>query len=546
MQIHNLNTLNGNLDGNAFVVVDNGVDTGKVAVPNLTKSVEEAIEQVNERVDNIIAGGTAPSEAEVTDARLGIYGLYSSLGNAVRGQAEQLQGDIDQIAKSFASVEPYLYKRNAYIHYSTGAITDISGYSIYKIPVSELDVIAAEWSATEYWGALGGDYGKIIEFTDETFAPLKGELSYGLASPGTHKFLMVGINTIANLYLNVKDEYKDTITLYINTPYTRLSNDVITSKELLDNNTITSLTYMTNTNFGLFSSPYRNYYVRAKAGDIIRFNKTVPGVSGHGAYIINDATKTKITTSEFVAPADCVVCIYDKTDVAGEFIYIPINSIKIAARDIIGDIGQSQFSGMDGVAFGTSLTSRSINNDGYLDYLPTLSGVTFDNQGIGSSYILGNMLTAIKNYASYSDKQICLLEGFVNDWYNNKTLGTWKDSGETTVCGCVRSAINYIMSQNADITLFLILDHYGRNYSGVDCSTTAVNGAGLTQYEYYSEIAKVAESLGIPVIKEFEDSGISENTPQYLLDNIHCNALGAIQSAYAIWYQMKQYPANQV
>ena len=203
------------------------------------------------------------------------------------------------------------------------------------------------------------------------------------------------------------------------------------------------------------------------------------------------------------------------------------------------------------VAFGTSLTYRAQTTGGYLQYLPGLSGMTFDNQGIGSATILGDggnldILARIKAYSGYSEKNVCLLEGFVNDWYQNKTLGTWKDTAETTVCGCVRSALNYILSQNANLTVFLILDPYGRNYNNVNCSSSAVNGSGLTQFEYYEEIAKVAESLGIPVIKEYAESQISENTPQYFLDNIHPNAIGAQQSANYIWSKMKNYKPNAV
>ena len=544
MQIHELNTLNGNLGSSAFVAVDNGTDTGKVSVPNLTKNVEEQIEQVNDRVDNIIAGGTAPSAAEVTDARLGIYGTFASLGAAIRGDDSVLKNGIDQIANSFVNIEPYLVKVNAYIN-NSGAYTTLSGYNVYKIPVEELDVIIFS-SSGNYWGSLSGNYKAVAELNNNTYEFFSGIKSYGDYTGGGTEFIAIGVSNLTAIYINVQAGNESMITIAVNKPKTNLSNDVLTSKVLTAENTITTLYYIRTTGFSAWTSPYRSYFIKANAGDIVRFNKTVPGVTAKGAYITDNGTITLITATEFIAPDECVINIWDKTDVAGDFTYIPIKSIKIAARDVIGDIDQSQFNGMDGVAFGTSLTARSINNDGYLDYLPTLSGITFDNQGIGSAYILGNMLTAIKGYASYSDKQICLIEGFVNDWFNNKTLGTWKDSGETTVCGCVRSAINYIMSQNANITLFLILDHYGKNNSGSDCSTTAVNGAGLTQYEFYSEIAKVAESLGIPVIKEFEDSGISENTPQYLLDNIHCNALGALQSAYAIWYQLKQYPANQV
>ena len=206
---------------------------------------------------------------------------------------------------------------------------------------------------------------------------------------------------------------------------------------------------------------------------------------------------------------------------------------------------------LTGVAFGTSLTYRAITNYGFLSYLSELSGITFDNQGVGSATILGDggsldMLAKIKAYTGYSGKRVALLEGFVNDWYGNNMLGTWEDTGETTVCGCVRSAINYMLSQNANLTVFLILDHVGRNHSGLDCSSTATRGAGITQYEYYSEIEKVANSLGIPVIKEYAGSQISENTPQYLADNIHCTALGAKQSGKFIWSKMRAYYPNAI
>ena len=207
------------------------------------------------------------------------------------------------------------------------------------------------------------------------------------------------------------------------------------------------------------------------------------------------------------------------------------------------------FDGLSAVAFGTSLTYRAQTTGGYLQYLPDMSGMTIDNQGVGSSTILGNggnldMLAKIKAYTGYSDKQVCLLEGFINDWYGNYTLGTYTDTAETTVCGCVRSAINYMLSQNANLTIFLILDPYGRNYNSVDCSSSAVNGSGLTQYSFYEEVAMVGESLGIPVIKMYAESQISQNTPQYLLDNIHPNAAGAKQSANFIWSKIKQYYPN--
>lgn len=100
MQIHELNNYAGDLDSNAYVAVDDGNDTGKISVPSLTSELKtelnEATGELNARIDNIIAGGDAPSEAEVTDARLGANGVtYGSLGTAIRSQVENLQNDIN-------------------------------------------------------------------------------------------------------------------------------------------------------------------------------------------------------------------------------------------------------------------------------------------------------------------------------------------------------------------------------------------------------------------------------------------------------------------
>lgn len=213
--------------------------------------------------------------------------------------------------------------------------------------------------------------------------------------------------------------------------------------------------------------------------------------------------------------------------------------------------GENHFNGLSAVAFGTSLTARA-NEDhkyeyatyGYLTYLRNYSGMAIDNQGIGGANILEDgaksIYTAITGYQSFATKNVCIIEGFVNDWAEDaeNTLGQYLDSSQTTVCGRLRSAINYIMAANANITIFVILDHYGKN-GEINCSSTA-KIHGLTQYEYYKELEKVCESLGVVVIKDYL-SGISELAPQYLLDNIHLNDLGARQSATTIWNQMKQY-----
>lgn len=102
MQIHELNNYNGELNSDAFVAIDNGSDTGKVSVTGLLADTNADISELdtflNARIDNIIAGGTAPSASEIVDARLGADGVtYASLGDAIRDQVSDLKSDLDEM-----------------------------------------------------------------------------------------------------------------------------------------------------------------------------------------------------------------------------------------------------------------------------------------------------------------------------------------------------------------------------------------------------------------------------------------------------------------
>lgn len=100
MQIHELNNYTGNLDQNAFAVVDNGADTGKVTIPNLIKAATDAIDLANTRIDNIITS-PAPTNEEIIDARLGADGVtYDSLGDAIREQFTNEEAKIAELQQT--------------------------------------------------------------------------------------------------------------------------------------------------------------------------------------------------------------------------------------------------------------------------------------------------------------------------------------------------------------------------------------------------------------------------------------------------------------
>lgn len=95
MQIHELNNYKGTLDSSAYLAVDNGSDTGKVSTTELLAETNAAVSHLNGRIDNIIAGGEAPSASEIVDARYGADGVtYPSLGAAIRDQVTDLKSDL--------------------------------------------------------------------------------------------------------------------------------------------------------------------------------------------------------------------------------------------------------------------------------------------------------------------------------------------------------------------------------------------------------------------------------------------------------------------
>lgn len=100
MQIHELNTYEGELDVDVYVAVDDGNDTAKTPVTNITAGVAADLAQaqadLNGRINNIISpSGTAPNPDEIIDARYGADGVqYANLGTAIRTQVSDLKSEI--------------------------------------------------------------------------------------------------------------------------------------------------------------------------------------------------------------------------------------------------------------------------------------------------------------------------------------------------------------------------------------------------------------------------------------------------------------------
>lgn len=268
-------------------------------------------------------------------------------------------------------------------------------------------------------------------------------------------------------------------------------------------------------------------------------------VNSENNLITKNVNTTGLQTSKIPENATHILLNFFGVSYCGEFI---IGVDNYARKSYVDSLREEQpYLNKKGVAFGTSLTYRAKTTGGYLQFLPKLSGIEFDNQGVGSSKIYGNdsnsILNKILNYSSYADKDVVLIEGFANDWYNNSPLGDIYDITTDTVCGCLYTAFKHILTQKASINIAVILDHFGINAQGVDMSASVTKNVGK-QLDYYEKLAKVCEIYGVSYIKEYKNAKMNQMTNKYYLDYIHLNEIGSEQSARCIWSKLKNIPIS--
>lgn len=182
MQIHELNNYGGTLNSGVFIAVDNGNDTGKISYAQLLNETNEKIDQVdsdlNGRIDNIIAGGDAPSAAEIIDARHGGDDFdYASLGAAIRGQFSLLE---ESKATNMLDVE----FSNSNTRITTGGeyAEQNNMFTTEMIPCNPGDKIDFRGESFIYQGASAMS---LIAFYDKNFNYISGVLKLADESVST-------------------------------------------------------------------------------------------------------------------------------------------------------------------------------------------------------------------------------------------------------------------------------------------------------------------------------------------------------------------------
>ncbi len=521
MQIHELNDYGGNLNTSAYLAVDNGTDTGRVAVPTLLDPVNQAIEAVDERIDNIITS-PAPTEQEIIDARLGANGVtYDSLGDAIREQVDSL-----------------LYMGE--MKNSVSKVCDSNSNNRFYIYAKKGDIIVVEGAT----GDNGNRFG--VYYMDGT----NNGYSCPIGASGNN----IGVRFRAEkdiLYIGVYCLVGTTITITISKEPLYITNyyDKDTKQSgFIDSGTI-------------YNGYYHSDFIPFAMGEKIIFNG-YPGTFGSvraffyndefsyrgrvlavlrddGLYEIEtDLTKVGsafnslgdiyyVAFNMSVAGSDTAVFYkndvpYDNSVLYGHHLPEDENAwFNEIQKDYIANAGTQPIAGMKIAYNGDSiaesrLTGTAQNGGGYPKMIADLTGGTYDNRAQSG----GVLASAIPNgsAARYvvsdiinmpDDADLVCFEGGVNDYWDNVPLGDFVDNDytgaldTTTICGALESIFRQATAKWVGKPIVFVIVHKVTNIVYVQ------NSAGYTFAQAREKMIGICQKYAIPFYDAFAESGLN-------------------------------------
>lgn len=204
MQIHELNTFDGELSSGVYVAVDDGTDTAKTPVTNITAGVEADLAQaqadLNRRINNIISpSGTAPNPDEIIDARYGADGVqYTNLGTAIRTQITDLKSDLTNVTGN----TPITLTKNTCTDIND-PLTQVSysGFSSAVIPCTSGDIFSIKG-----FGGNGSRLWMFVNSSGTVIASSSANASLSefvtITAPSNSAYLSVNNNnSMGNMFL---------------------------------------------------------------------------------------------------------------------------------------------------------------------------------------------------------------------------------------------------------------------------------------------------------------------------------------------------------
>ena len=584
MQIHELNNYNGNLDSSAYLAVDNGSDTGKVSTVELLADTNAAVSQLdtvlNGRIDNIVAGGEAPSASEIVDARYGADGVtYPSLGAAIRDQVTDLKSDLgDKLEKANDRVYIGDIVYNKWQQQNGNEYADNRGFYLS----------ANVQPKTKYYATgmiVNSSFPLIVMFdknnkvigTKETNGNYTVVYDFEFITPSN--CVKVSVN---GRYVTSEEESK---TIYPSLYY-------VQNKDLDGNDFEYLINSKQNKGAEWKKATYQfesNKFVRILDGSA-NYKVTVVSNSVSGGYnyakLIYDKNKKYRffgqCKTDFIPPVICcddndnIIKIYDRNvgavlkgkeydDIPQNTYCIYVNGEQLKAQvEIKEQRSIASFEGgKTGVFFGDSITQGNnvyiANNITPIQDYPSIVKEILDctayNGGLGGStyasgrsidfnnvcdcVVSGDFSTVIDGISQYGLNQSAILQynaiselDFNNVDFVSIALGT-NDWNFGTSAETIKTAMRYCISTlltaypHLKIYVFTPIYRFNLNGSGEDSDTYVNTTSGLKLHDVCDAIIETAKEFNVPCKDMYYGCNINKyNKKLYMGDDTHPNANG--------------------
>lgn len=584
MQIHELNNYSGSLDASAYLAVDNGNDTGKVSVPQLFLSTETEIDtleaDLNARIDNIIAGGAAPSEAEIIDARLGADNtVYPSLGDAIRSQVDYLQSDV---LLSFDGKRTFM-GMGSFGQGGLDANTDFLPSQHWRVssdaPMTlDREIMVSVENGFRWGYVVSGDPGSWQGwFTTPHAIPSGIPIAIQIArvTEDTSEYANIGdfvrTLTFEDLTSYTSNENKSNLLAfeeYINPYYKTIEKygnnyffasgifTVASGTPTIDSENPLTVT-IGSAPAGIKTAAYieldpaqSNLCVDVAEQTKASMRVTLAFFNASGAYISQvdkDLSGGKAFISAAIPANARKWAVFFNFYAVNTYIFESINAyyssdqiLEKTFRDVIN--AETGILGCKWSAMGDSLTAPStlgVSVKNYVDYVAESLGVIATNLGWGGTGYINQGGASKAFWQRYNtipaDTDVLTVFGSLNDLdlaYNN--LGGLKDNNTTTLYGCMNTFLNGVYSINAGMRVGIILptpwQWMNRRYPG-EITT-------LKTEQYINALLDFAKFNSLPVLNLFDESGMhpwddSFKTAYYKnADGTHPNTQGHYRFIY--------------
>lgn len=513
MQIHELNTYEGELGNGSFLAIDDGQDTGKLSVQNLLSATEAEIAQLgddlNGRIDNIIAGGDAPSEAEIIDARRGANDIdYSSLGDAIRNQVSDLMDTIRE-SQELYTLEKVSFSPSMSNQSVDPATGKPSGASSIRLTTERIEIPKnAVFAYKKYTDAARG----LVYTFDNTDTLIT---VYDIGNVNTGVYLSGNIDYTNVKYIRITIYYYNNATIVpadaasmydFGYRYAFELNDperiVKTSKNLIDVSKSTIGYYIDSLNGSMSASGSYDTtdFIPTKGNKIVfakRFRKllgydkyklpitsTYDGSGKAAGYVFTPTAETAYVKISYYHSDSGIQAEYGETPSAYQAYKQIVEEGIHLSQTMLGDISNtSVLTGKKWVACGDSFTQGDFNGlqpseyqyqDGiyaglskvYPYVIGLRTGATIVNEAVGGSsmaYYDGTRYEFSKAGGRYTqipaDADYITLYFGINDSHLSIPIGDIDDAVNTTFYGAWNIVMQYLIANHPDAKIGIIISN---------------------------------------------------------------------------------------